>query len=62
MTFAEKVKQVRIILMLSQQEMAEKLGVVFETVNRWENERCRPSFKAQRAFSRLCKENNIDLD
>lgn len=59
MTFGEKVKTARYKLFLSQQAMAEKLGVNFSTVNRWERGRSEPNFKAQAAFDRLCKENGI---
>ena len=37
MTFGERVKQVRLALNLSQEEMAKELGVSFATINRWEN-------------------------
>ena len=63
MEFKDKVKTVRkSIMMLSQEEMAKKLGVAFATVNRWESGRCKPNYSAQRAFAEFCKNNGIDLD
>ena len=36
MSFAEKVKEARKQLNISQEKLAAKLGVSFSTVNRWE--------------------------
>lgn len=36
MTFAEKVKYVRGVLLISQKELAKELGVSNVTINRWE--------------------------
>lgn len=41
--FAERIYKVRTKMQLTQQEMAEKLGVAFATINRWENGRGEPS-------------------
>ena len=38
MGFAERVKNVRIELKLSQEDLAHKLGVGFATINKWEND------------------------
>lgn len=54
------IKEIRFRLKLSQAELAEKLGVSFATVNRWEKERCEPSQIALNAIRQLCKHNNID--
>ncbi|MCH5160278.1 MAG: helix-turn-helix transcriptional regulator [Clostridiales bacterium] len=63
MEFKDKVKIVRKnILMISQEDLAKKLGVAFATVNRWESGRCKPNYSAQRAFAEFCKNNNIDVD
>lgn len=42
--------------------MAKELGVAFSSVNRWENGRFQPGFKAQKAFYELCKKNNIEFE
>lgn len=60
MTFAESVKNVRVQLNLTQEELAHKLGVSFATVNRWENGSYNPSRLAKITFANFCKENNIN--
>ncbi len=37
MSYSELIKKIRNTLILSQTELAEKLGVSFSSVNRWEN-------------------------
>jgi DNA-binding transcriptional regulator YiaG len=59
MEFKDKFKAARLKMMMSQEEIAEKLGVSFATVNRWEAGRNNPNFKAQKAFHALCLENGI---
>lgn len=59
MTFAEKVKTVRGELYLTQKQLAEKLGVSFATVNRWESQGSVPKFLVMKKFEDFCKENNI---
>ena len=59
MSFADKVKEVRKQLNISQEKLAAKLGVSFSTVNRWEKGHSYPSYKAQAQFELLCKENCI---
>lgn len=62
MNFAEQVKYVRIKLHLSQVDFAKLIGVNFTTVNRWENGKTEPSYKAIRAFEIICIKNNISMD
>lgn len=54
------VKDIRSRLNLSQSELAERLGISFATVNRWEKGRCEPSKIAIKAIRSLCAHNNID--
>ena len=55
----EKLVYARAVLNLSQQALAQKLGVSFATVNRWEKGRSTPSrFHAVR-FERFCEENKV---
>lgn len=49
----EDIKQLREKLLLTQAEFAAKLGVSFETVNRWENGKHEPTMKAKRKIKRL---------
>lgn len=51
----EEIKKIRIKMMLSQTEFAKLLGVTFESVNRYENGRSRPTFRVQRKLIELCK-------
>lgn len=55
------IKEIRSCLGLSQNELAEKLGVSFATVNRWEKGHCKPSQIAVNAIKSLCTNNNIDF-
>ncbi len=52
--FPETVKEVRRQLTLSQENLAQALGVSFATVNRWENGRTVPSKLAKRQFELFC--------
>ncbi len=58
-SFAIRVKQLRERLSLTQEALAESLGVSFATVNRWENGWTAPSRLALRQFDLLCEEHKI---
>lgn len=58
---SEIVKDIRSRLGLSQTELAEKLGVSFATVNRWEKGHCEPSRIAVGAIKQLCTQHDIDF-
>lgn len=55
------VKELREHLCLTQEAMAELLGVSFATVNRWENGWTVPSKLALRQLDLLCKKHHFDL-
>lgn len=57
--FSERVKDIRRQLGISQEELAQALGVSFASVNRWENGKTTPSKLARRQLDQLCKEKNI---
>ena len=57
---SEEIKKLRLKLMLSQTEFAKLLGVTFESVNRYENGRSRPTFKIQRKLVDLNKKSEIE--
>ena len=50
------LKSLRKKLGLSQEELAQKLGVSFTSVNRWENQQTKPSKLARRQIEALRKE------
>ena len=52
--FTELVKNVRNQLGLSQEELAQALGVSFSTVNRWENGKTTPLKLARTQFDAFC--------
>ncbi len=60
--FAEQVHYVREILNLSQDKLAQLLGVSFATINRWENSRNEPSRLAKKMFYDFCENNFIDVE
>ena len=53
MTYAEKVKKLRNIMLISQGELAELLKVSIVTVNRWEKQRFEPTIKVKRLLNEL---------
>lgn len=53
--FAELVKNVRGQLSLSQEELAQSLGVSFSTINRWENGKTTPFKLARAQFDAFCQ-------
>jgi putative transcriptional regulator len=57
--FPETIKKVRRQLELSQEELAQALGVSFATVNRWENGKTTPSKLAQRQFEQFCAQKKV---
>ncbi len=61
MEFAEQVRYVRMKLSLSQEELAERVGVSFSTVSRWEREGRAPQMKTMGRFYAFCEENDINF-
>ena len=57
--FGSRIKELREQLGLTQEALAEVLGVSFATVNRWENGWTAPSKLALRQIDLLCKEHRI---
>ncbi|WP_406613998.1 multiprotein-bridging factor 1 family protein [Mycoplasma corogypsi] len=60
MDYALMVKNLRNKMMLTQQELADKLSVTFETINRWENSKFMPTMKLRRKLSALFKKYGIE--
>lgn len=55
------IKAIRNHAGLSQQELGDKLGVTFATINRWENAKAVPNKMAQMKLYDFCKEMNIPV-
>lgn len=62
MEFKDKVKCVRKKLYMTQDMLAQELGVAFATVNRWETGRCKPNLRAQTLFKNFCDRRSVELD
>ena len=62
MTIDEILKSIRKELNISQEQLARDLNVSFTTLNRWENNRSKPSRLAQMRIKEYCSENSISKD
>ena len=62
MEFGQQIKLVRLKLHMSQTEYSKLLDVSFSTINRWENGKSSPNYRALRNFEKLCKDNNIKME
>jgi len=62
MNYSKVLKLLRDKLLISQTELAEMLGVSFQTVNRWETGKHEPTIKAKRKIKVLLEENNIAVE
>lgn len=62
MPFSNEIKKLRQKQFMSQTDFAQLLGVSFTTVNRWENGKSKPSYKAMKTIDEYCKVNGIDFD
>lgn len=61
MEFSEKLRKVREILGLSQENLARELGVSFATINRIEKGKSLPCYNTAKRFEDFCKKNKINL-
>lgn len=55
------IKEIRLKLNYSQQQLADEIGVSFATVNRWENDKAEPTKLAQEKLLEICNQNKIDI-
>lgn len=56
MDYSKKIKEYRDHELLTQEELAKKLGVAFVSVNRWEKGHHEPTMKIKRELRKLFKE------
>ncbi len=61
MSYVEKIKTAREKLLLTQEELAEKLGVNSVTVCRWETGKCEPTIKAKKTIKAFLEENGLEF-
>ncbi len=61
MAFSDQVKYVRMVLQLSQTELAQQMGVSYATVSRWEREGSKPQLTLLGKFYSFCLRNGIEL-
>ena len=62
MKYPEAIKTLRHKMILSQMEFADKLGVSFASVNRWETGKHDPTIKAKRKLVPYFKKYKIGVD
>lgn len=62
MEFKEKVYKARMKLGLTQTELAQKLGIGYATINRWENGVTKPTKLKEYAFVQFCARNQVVID
>ena len=60
MNYPKMLKEYREKVLLTQTELAKKLGVSFASVNRWENGQFEPTMKIKRKLRDLFKEAGIE--
>lgn len=54
MEFADQIKYVRMVLQLSQTELAQQIGISYATVSRWERENRKPQLAMLGKFYSFC--------
>ena len=59
MEFKDKLIYARAKLNMSQTDLANALSVSFQTINRWENGKVKPTKKAEVQFDEFCHEHHI---
>lgn len=57
--YADKIKRLRLKMLLTQEEFAKELNVSFESVNRWENNKNEPTMKIKRKLEKYFAEWGI---
>ena len=62
LSFPEQVKYVRMLLQISQTELAEQCGISYATVSRWERENRTPQVAMLGKFYSFCLRKGIEID
>lgn len=61
MNLSEFIRNVRVNLGMSQDQLAKALSVSYTTINRWENDKAVPSNLAKKTFFDFCEGNLIEV-
>jgi putative transcriptional regulator len=61
MDYSSGLKSLREEMLLSQMDMAKKLGISYATVNRIENKKTEPSFKTKRKIRALMASRHFEV-
>ena len=59
MDYSKALKEYREKCLLTQTELAKKLGVSYVSINRWENKKFEPTMKVKRKLHKLFVEARI---
>mgnify|MGYP003299081900 CR=1 FL=1 len=62
MSFAEDIKKVRFLSLMTQEDFAKELNVSFTTVNRWETGKSKPNMRTMKSIDEFCKKRSIDFN
>ena len=60
--YSDAIKELRERMLVSQTELAKKLGVSYATVNRWENGLHEPTYAAKRKLRTLFSKYGVVLE
>ncbi len=60
MAFSSEIKEIRQKCYLSQQDFADKIGVSFSTVNRWEKAKAIPNYQTMKRLLAYFKQVGVD--
>ena len=62
MNLGSSIRIVRQKAYLTQEEFARFINVTMSTVNRWENNKVKPSYKAMKTIKQFCIQNEIEYE
>ena len=62
MNYSKKIKEYRELTLITQKELAKKLGVGEVNISRWENGHFQPTMKTKRKLKSLFEEVGMKLE
>ncbi len=60
--FAKKIKEYRMIKLLTQDELAKILGVGFASISRWENGKFEPTMKVKKKLRQMFIDAGMNIE